>query len=332
MSRNVRGFTLVELLVVIAIIGVLVALLLPAIQAAREAARRSSCQNNMKQIGLATMNYENAKNELPPAYWEEVVTPSGGGRGTTVQSTSLTYILPFMEQSTLGSQWDWEKTWCDPATPTTWKAMWQNQTLPTNQKTNLRLAMTRIDTFRCPTVSEERQDWPGATDYTVCDAIVTASGNALQQLISQGLVRPRANSHGRYVSMLALAGFDGSEEKPRMKHCTDGASNTFMWFETGGRPLRFNNGQPALVRGQIDETQGGFSWAQFENWHSVHDRCGTNMMNCTNHEEIYSFHVSGCYYVMGDGSVQFVEESIDPDAFVSLFTRDSEDVNDSAAL
>ncbi len=333
MSRNKAAFTLVELLVVIAIIGVLVALLLPAIQSAREAARRSSCQNNMKQIGLATMNYENAKNELPPAYWEETVN-DGGGRNQTVQNSSLTYILPYMEQISLGSGWNWKKTWCDPATPTTWKTMWENRSFPTNQTTNLQLSMSRIDLFRCPTVAEERQEWPGATDYTVCDGIAIGANNAVDQLIAQGLVRARPNSDGRYVSVLALVGVDPPPvaERPKLKHCTDGASNTFMWFETGGRPLRFRDGEPQLQRGAPMTTEGGHSWAQFENWHAVHERCGTNLMNCTNHEEIYSFHVSGCYFGMGDGSVHFVQESIDPDAFVSLFTRDSEDVNDSAAL
>jgi prepilin-type N-terminal cleavage/methylation domain-containing protein len=330
MSVKRTAFTLVELLVVIAIIGVLVALLLPAIQAAREAARRSSCQNNMKQIGLATMNYENARNELPPAFWEESI-PVPGGRPKNVLHSTLPFILAYMEQSTIASQWDWKETWSAPlaAEPNSvWQNAWTSGTVSTSTTSNFTLAMTRIETFRCPTVPEERSEWPGATDYTVCDGLVAGAGNALDQLILQGLVKPRPNADGRYVSMLALA---PNGERPKMKHCTDGASNTFMWFETGGRPFRYKDGQPVLVRGVPDFTQGGYSWAQFENWHAVHDRCGTSMMNCNNNEEIYSFHIGGCYFVMGDGSVQFLNETIDPDAFVSLFTRDSDDVSDAAA-
>ena len=87
-SRPLHGFTLVELLVVIAIIGILVALLLPAIQAAREAARRSQCQNHLKQIGLAVQNFETTRGKVPPAYL------SGKGHGTW-----LVMIMPFLEEA-----------------------------------------------------------------------------------------------------------------------------------------------------------------------------------------------------------------------------------------
>src|SRR5688500_14646590 len=93
------GFTLVELLVVIAIIGVLVALLLPAVQAAREAARRMSCQNNLKQIGLGCLNYESAKGALPPGTLNGTLQgPEGRAVGFQV------VILPYVEQSGISSR------------------------------------------------------------------------------------------------------------------------------------------------------------------------------------------------------------------------------------
>jgi prepilin-type N-terminal cleavage/methylation domain-containing protein len=320
---NVRkkAFTLVELLVVIAIIGVLIALLLPAVQAAREAARRTSCQNNMKQIGLATLNYENAKGELPPAYWKETIRVPGA-IGRVVESSTLPYILSYMEQGSIAAQYDWKQTW--------------DHSDPSKAIDNKRLGQKRVEAFRCPTVTEERGEWPGATDYTVCDSIVVGSStNAIEELIAQKLVKPRPNSDGRYVSMLALVRAEDPSEatRPRLKNCTDGTSQTFMWFETGARPIRYRGGAPQLGgTGQPMSTEGGQSWAQYENWHAVHERCGTSMMNCTNHEEIYSFHAGGCFFGMGDASVHFFQESMDPDAFVSMFTRDSDDVQDVSSL
>src|ERR1700750_1111529 len=115
-SRRSYGFTLVELLVVIAIIGILVALLLPAIQAAREAARRTQCTNKMKQLGLAILNYESARKVLPLAYTpnytgnQDYGACSGSSNPSTfINNPSnnlkihsiLTFILPFMEEQSL---------------------------------------------------------------------------------------------------------------------------------------------------------------------------------------------------------------------------------------
>jgi prepilin-type N-terminal cleavage/methylation domain-containing protein len=101
-SNQSRGFTLVELLVVIAIIGILVALLLPAIQAAREAARRTQCTNNIKQLGLAAHNYVGTKKEvLPGGYFQENKSP-GGFQGESF----FVYLLPYMEEQTLYDRWD----------------------------------------------------------------------------------------------------------------------------------------------------------------------------------------------------------------------------------
>ena len=99
-----RGFTLVELLVVIAIIGILIALLLPAVQAAREAARRAQCTNNMKQIGLALHNYHDTNNCFPPqAIWG---APTPSGNWLPYHHTWLSMSLPFMEQTALYNMWD----------------------------------------------------------------------------------------------------------------------------------------------------------------------------------------------------------------------------------
>src|SRR4051794_6251308 len=102
-----RGFTLVELLVVIAIIGILVALLLPAVQAAREAARRSQCVNNLKQITLAMLNYEGAKKQLPVLYTflNPHTKADAPAHGIHI------WILPYMEYQPVYDQYDFTKLW-----------------------------------------------------------------------------------------------------------------------------------------------------------------------------------------------------------------------------
>src|SRR4051812_40723603 len=149
--RNRPGFTLVELLVVIAIIGILVALLLPAIQAAREAARRTTCQNHMKQLGLATLNYEVNKKELPPSKYVAFIAGPAGS--TQVKHSTIQYILSYMEETAIAGQWDFKKSW--------------DNSQPALAIDNKRLSDKYIATLRCASCPEPRTEWPGATDYRV---------------------------------------------------------------------------------------------------------------------------------------------------------------------
>jgi prepilin-type N-terminal cleavage/methylation domain-containing protein len=320
-ASSSTGFTLVELLVVIAIIGILVALLLPAIQAAREAARRAQCQNHMKQIGLATLNYELQTKRLPPSKWIEFIPTSSP---QTVAHSTLTYLLPYVEEEAIADKWDWENTWSKPDAA---KKPFDNATL----------METPIAVFRCPTAPQERATTTtagvtdqnsAAIDYRVCDAMATGAGNALAEQIAAGKVKARPNTSNGYHSLLFNEANTTTlkSEYARLKDTTDGLSQTMMWFETGAAPVKYKNGQLDFSNPNAGETQGGTTWANFANWYVVHNRCGDSFFNCNNNEEIYSFHSGGAFFGFGDGSVHFIVESIDPDIFVSLLTRDGNDV------
>src|SRR5215213_8362448 len=149
---RLRGFTLVELLVVIAIIGILVALLLPAIQAAREAARRSQCINNLKQFGIGLLNYHNSNNAFPKGWLVK-----GGADGYFANGN--TKILPYLEETSLHSIYDQKKAWYDQSKE---------------------VATTVVPIFNCPSTGEPNpyeylplksliDNWTFATsDYAYC--------------------------------------------------------------------------------------------------------------------------------------------------------------------
>ena len=278
--RRRSAFTLVELLVVIAIIGLLVALLLPAINAAREAARRATCASNMRQIGLATLNFESARRVFPPAHIESPRRHSG-----------FAFILPYMEEQAIYDRYDFNQHWSAIA--------------------NRPATQTTIATFVCPSVGEVRE-W--FTDYAICSRMSDATGDAYKTTVAKNLIRPRTNMFSDNGSMrVDLRSIMRKDEFVPRRKIIDGLSYTYMIFECGGRPNRYVKGQLQLSATAVS----GARWADPENHFWLHDY---PLINFNNNNEVYSFHPGGVNMVFGDASVRFVAETIDPEVFVSQFT------------
>ncbi len=296
-----RGFTLVELLVVIAIIGILIALLLPAVNAAREAARRSECANNLKQLGLAVHTHQAMQGYYPPA--------------TSFQSPKhnvINYILPYVEQGNvydkLKLEEDWNSTYNKPFT-----------------QVNLKIVI-------CPSAPRGRNY---AGDYLAITRLNKAAQSAdpnsfghvsFKSLVTSGKVADRGaidsvKWDGILQSRLRQIDSKLVEFRINQAHVRDGTSNTFLLFEDGGRPQKY-------VEGRSESgTINGAEWASHQNYAVIDWACrGSQLMNCTNQDEIYSFHNGGCNFAYGDGSVHFHVQGIDPETFVALFTRDAHDV------
>jgi prepilin-type N-terminal cleavage/methylation domain-containing protein/prepilin-type processing-associated H-X9-DG protein len=238
------GFTLVELLVVIAIIGILVALLLPAIQAAREAARRSQCANNMKQLGIGVLNYESARKVLPPP---GQCDSTGSATTTYVIHSTATEILPYIEQSAVYDMFDHTT---DPIaaygatpsgdafkTPTGCllhrKSKGRNYDDPAHPNGQL-AAKTKIDTFVCPStpiMSFERDPVHGygAVDYMV---LALSDVDARPGSATYGMrTVPTGSDEWKTQVVAPMLSCDGGG----FKRVTDGSSNTLLWIEDAGR-------------------------------------------------------------------------------------------------
>jgi len=329
-SKRKRGaFTLVELLVVIAIIGILVALLLPAIQAAREAARRTQCTNKVKQIGLAILNYESARKQLPLAYTPNYTGAIGKGAcpGANTPGNAdnfkphhfvLTFILPYLEQQALYDQIDTtecSRTGTAPNInphPDPIEADWNCKVLSPIKKTiNNEVVKVDIPDFLCPT-AESRPGKYTTDYYTIVDIQDTAYCN----------VEPSLKTKRSVDKLLGLL----QDTPTSLKKCSDGLSKTFMFFESAGRPNNYDRNKVVIQEMTVD-----YQWADdgvYAVWgNGLDPLCPlTVTMNCNNYQGLYSFHNGGGNELFGDGSVSFINENIDLDTFISLYTRAADDI------
>ncbi len=280
-GRRACGFTLVEVLVVIAIIGVLVSLLLPAVQSARESARRMSCQNNLKQIALATHSYHDAYKFLPPA---STATNLAGSSGFAA-------ILPYIEQASLYSLYDFSKGNSDAA--------------------NLQAVSQRIKTYICPSCFFVRK-----VPNPDCDANSRAPGT---YAFSVGSNDPYG-SNGPTNGAIGTAG----TQQTNFAMITDGTSNTLLAGEShwGFRDYLFTSGP---CSGQV---RGGFSyWSSPYPLATAFSTKGPFNPKALDGDSLRLFnfrstHIAGVNFANVDGSVRFISESIDHATLDALATRD----------
>jgi len=295
-----EGFTLVELLVVIAIMGLLIALLLPAVQSAREASRRGQCRNNLKQLGIACHNYSNAKKALPPGY--------SAAAGTSADATTpgwgwAAHLLPYMDETALFRQLDF------------------TQALETQTAIQSRLAVLICPSDIPPSGPFEVDD---ATFMPICLAAATSYAASV-------------GSDASEVDDMVCDGVFYRNSRTRMADITDGTSKTVFlgeraWADTNGIWAGAPN--VAVTRpGESNPWQTATASAPclvlaHNNWINIRTDSDGGL------DDFSSKHSGGANILFGDGSVRFIVSIIvdgpEHRAFWAMGTRSAGD--DSKAL
>ncbi len=301
-----RGFTLIELLVVIAIIAVLVALLLPAVQQAREAARRSSCKNNMKQLGVALHNYHDVHRVFPSGW----IGANAAGPHTGLDSPDLTgfgngfgwgaMALPFIESGSLYSQ--------------------LNFSLPLTDSANASSIATVVSVFQCP--SDPKPDTAQVTD-SASNSFTLGTSNYMGVFGIRDVDDCEIGVGVTATEQCTAEGIFYHNSRVSMRDITDGTSSTFMLGERttfypnlNTRANPFYGTWMGLVPNSTEGAERFLGHCQHgPNYALGRDGAG---LSIGDPGDFGSSHTGGAQFVLADGSVRFISENIDTPTFQKL--------------
>jgi prepilin-type N-terminal cleavage/methylation domain-containing protein len=328
-TKPMMGFTLVELLVVIAIIGLLVGLLLSAVQAARESSRRMSCENNLKNVTLASLNFESAHHALPPG---STINKVGGRNGFSWHVNLLSYLESESLRAEIQRQIDSFRI-ADPDK--------QPQNIYDLQNVN----EVQLPMYTCPSDDEVIDNRNGTNLASASYAGI--AGSAANRGDSSGYA---GDNHG----LCGVVNFDGvlfPGSQTMLKQVQDGLSNTFLagerWYQlrawTAGAfwqtsvlpqpPQGPSEGYCMSGLKNLDATvpiNANLEVSGYYKGHETDDRPGDTSANkktlAYNNLPFGSLHPGGANFSCADGSVTFVSEDIDPQAYVAQASKDGGEI------
>lgn len=306
--RDRYGFTLIELLVTISVIAILVSLLLPAVQSAREAARRVQCRNNLKQIGLALHNFEGTYSRFPASGFTKATTANPYGSYISWRAS----VLPYLEQSAAFDDYRFDEHW------------WSDK--------NMAAGKHKLSVYQCPSVPSQSPITRAVAKsprpaLTFPEPVQRSDYDAVMGIRS--IIDPLQYSDRSSTRSVM---FRNSET--RFADITDGSSNTIAVIECAARPEVYRLHQKV----ETMKNDQGNGWLDSESAFSV-DGASTDgsqqglgvamtaaPMNVTNENEIYSFHTGGALFLFADGHVSFLSENMDLKALAALITRSAGEV------
>lgn len=308
-----RGFTLIELLVVIAIIAILIALLLPAVQQAREAARRTQCRNNLKQIGLALHNYHDTSRRFPPAgvgYGWCSVSSSNPGDQYITNASGMSFLLPFLEQNNLSEQINSNSAHQGLSTGCCCSYAGNTDGTVAGAPSDNAAAMTvLIDAFICPSDAGRTHLGTGT-----CYGVPSGKGGAktcYDFIAARGVLGNCTYWEDAGVNRYMF----GHNSTTRVADVSDGTTNTLMVGET---TLEVANGEanPWGYRGWVQtgvDPNGGLNVWDIPSGSTTPTRGNLNSWG-----QAGSLHPGGAHFAMGDGSVRFLSESVSNTVLLQL--------------
>lgn len=311
------AFTLIELLVVIAIIGVLIALLLPAVQKVRESAARTQCENNLKQIGIALHMYHDSFEIFPWGHQDNTVD----NMGLTIEMVPWgVFILPYLEQQDLYNRFNVNLAF---------------NVAPNNDSTGASPGAVGLKVFQCPSSLSRgvvyTDDWDNAGPMFngPISGNPTWTVSASDYIATSGVYHTYSNLVWPNGYPSDRSGVLQDNNQVRVIDILDGASNTTMVGECAGAPDLWLAGKKADSDpwAKYGIAISGLAWADSfngENWLAGTDSTGLNpgtcAINCINVAGFYSFHPSVANFLFGDGSVRTLSSGTDPKVIMEMIT------------